>query len=412
MKISTSYKYLVLFLLISIFTFSLSGCYNSQNIDRLAYIVAIGLDIGENNKLRISFQISIPNSSSGESGSSQSSESVVNAIECSSIDSGINLLNSYLSKEVNLSHCKVIVFSEKFAYGGISESLYTLMNDIQIRPDCNIVVSRCDAEYFLKNSEPLLEKLSAKYYEIAPSSSEYTAYTQSVTLSKFFSNYNDSCTECYAILGGVNSKSTHDTASNISGEEKDADNKANETLIDSKPNIENMGLAVFNGDKLAGELSGIETMCHQIVSNYLDTCNITIPSPFENNKNVSLRLRLKNKTKNKVYLVDNSPYITTKVNLEARILSMDENSDYLESENIKLLEEYANSYLESKIYEYLYKTSKTLNSDIDGFGKYVIHNFLTWNDWKSYNWLENYKNSFFNVDVNISVKSGYLILES
>ena len=91
---------------------------------------------------------------------------------------------------------------------------------------------------------------------------------------------------------------------------------------------------------------------------------------------------------------------------------MDENSDYLESENIKLLEEYANSYLESKIYEYLYKTSKTLNSDIDGFGKYVIHNFLTWNDWKSYNWLENYKNSFFNVDVNISVKSGYLILES
>ena len=201
MEIKRKFKYLTLFLIISIFLFSLSGCHSGLNIDNLAYTVAIGLDVGENNKIKVSFQLSIPGSESSGSGSSQSDSSIVNTIECSSIDAGINILNTYLSKEVNLSHCKVIVFSEEFAYLGVGEALYSLINNIQIRPDCNIIISRCSAEYFLNNSKPILEKLSAKYYEIAPTSSEYTAYTDNVTLSEFFSEYTDTLSECHGILG-------------------------------------------------------------------------------------------------------------------------------------------------------------------------------------------------------------------
>ena len=169
-------KYFVLFLILTVSLFSLSGCYSNSvyNIDHLAYAVAIGLDTGKENHIRLSFQLSIPGGSSDGGGSSQSDNTIINTIECASIDSGINLLNSYISKEVNLSHCKVIVFSEEFAYNGLSEALYTLMNNIQIRPDSNIIISRCSAEYFLNNSKPTLEKISARYYEVAPSSSDYT----------------------------------------------------------------------------------------------------------------------------------------------------------------------------------------------------------------------------------------------
>ena len=59
----------------------------------------------------------------GSSSSSQSSSSLVNTIECSSISTGIALFNSYLGKEVNLSHCKVLVISEELATKGISEYL-------------------------------------------------------------------------------------------------------------------------------------------------------------------------------------------------------------------------------------------------------------------------------------------------
>lgn len=403
-------RYLSLFLILTVCTFSLSGCFNYANIDRLAYVVALGIDVGSHNNLKLSFQVSIPGGKS-EGESSQTDTSIVNSIECDSIDSGINLINTYLSREINLAHCKVIVFSEEFAYNGISESLYTLVNKLQVRPTSNVVVCRSSAEYFLNSSKPLLEKLSARYYEVAPSSSEYTGYTEDVTLSRMFSDLNDTFKQCYAILGGVNTPSVY-TDSGGDPSEQDSSYKANETLITDEPNIENMGLAVFSGDSLVGELNGIETICHQIISDTIQTCIISIPNPFEKDEYISLRLRQTKNTKNKVEFVNGSPYITSDVYIEARILSMNKNAKYLNHENITKMEEYTNSYLENHLYNYLYKISKIYNSDIDGFGRYAASKFLTWDDWTNYNWLDNFHNSFFEVNVTTIMKSGYNFMET
>lgn len=121
-------------------------------------------------------------------GSSQSQDSTISTVECGSIDSGISLINSYISKKVNLSHCKAIIISEELAYDGISEYVYTLVNNIEIRPDCNIIISRCKAEDYLNNSKPTLESVSARYYEFILNSSEYTGYTENISLSDFYSD--------------------------------------------------------------------------------------------------------------------------------------------------------------------------------------------------------------------------------
>ena len=109
-------------LLVLIFCLStLTGCYSAEGLETLAYAVAIGIDKGENDKIKLSLQFAIlSNSSSGSSGgsSSQSQESTVTTVDCNSIDSGIALINSYISKKVNLSHCKAIVISEELAYEG------------------------------------------------------------------------------------------------------------------------------------------------------------------------------------------------------------------------------------------------------------------------------------------------------
>lgn len=91
---------------------------------------------------------------------------------------------------------------------------------------------------------------------------------------------------------------------------------------------------------------------------------------------------------------------------------MDEHSKYLDEKNIETLEKYATSYLEDQIYQYLYTLSKEYNSDIDGFGKLVLKNFSTWEDWTNYNWLDNFKNAFFNVYVETKVKSGEILVET
>jgi len=62
-----------------------------------------------------------------------------------------------------------------------------------------------------------------------------------------------------------------------------------------------------------------------------------------------------------------------------------------------------NNYLQSSFSAYLYKTVQEFNSDISGFGKYALHNFVTTSDFESYNWTENYRNATFDVSVDTRV---------
>ena len=67
-------------------------------------------------------------------------------------------MNSYVSKDINLAHCKIIVFSEKVATQGISKEIYSFVNDIQLRPDTCVIISRCDAkDYIEQKGSPRIE---------------------------------------------------------------------------------------------------------------------------------------------------------------------------------------------------------------------------------------------------------------
>lgn len=70
---------------------------------------------GEKNDLKISFQLSIPSNNSSESDSSSGQDTTILEIESASMESGISLANVTISKQLNLSHCKVLVISEEIA---------------------------------------------------------------------------------------------------------------------------------------------------------------------------------------------------------------------------------------------------------------------------------------------------------
>lgn len=402
-------KFLCLFLILSICIFSLTGCYDARGIEDLSYAIALAIDKGENNIIKLSIQFATPSSGGGNSeGSSQSDTTTITSIECSSISSGINLINSYISKQVNLAHCKVIVISEELAAQGISEYILTLVDNVEVRPDCNVIITRCEASSFIENAKPTLEKLTARYYEAALNSSEYTAYTADIQLNDFYSDLKSTYTQPKAILAGINTDKTHNNSNYIDKFNIDSSYKANETPIKDKTNLECMGLAVFKQDKLVGELDGMESLCYSVVSNKFDNCMITIPNPTAPNDSVDIYLNPKRDTKSVVKMINNTPYITVKVCLEGYIASSDGGSDHSSSESLKVVGEAANKYLESQISSLLYKTSKDFKSDIIGFGKYAIKDYLTWEEWVDSDWLSNYENAFFNVEVSINMKSGEL----
>lgn len=402
-------KILCLFLILSICIFSLTGCYDARGIEDLSYAIAIGIDKGENNIIKLSIQFATPSASSSDSeGSSQSDATTITSIECSSISSGINLINSYISKQVNLAHCKVIVISEELAAEGISEYILTLVDNVEVRPDCNIIVTRCEAYNFIENAKPTLEKLTARYYEAALNSSEYTGYTADIKLNDFYSDLKSTYTQPTAILAGINTDQTHMNPDYTDKFNIDSSYKANETPIKDKTNLECMGLAVFKQDKLIGELDGMESLCYSVVSNKFDNCMITIPNPDLPNESIDIYLNPKRNTKSTVKMINNTPYITVNVVLEGYIASSDETNDHSSTESLKNVGEAANKYLKSQISSLLYKTAKDFKSDIVGFGKYAVKDYLTWEEWVDSDWLSNYENAFFDVDVSINIKSGEL----
>ena len=202
-------KNIFIFTLIILFIIAFSDSYLSLSLDNLAYVIAIGIDKSDTNNLQVTFQFSTPNSESSSQSESESSgktSSLIKTVDASSLSSAINLMNSYISKQINMSHCKIIVFSEEIATEGISDEIYTLINDTQIRPSSNIIVSKCDAKYYIESTKPDLENLISEYYEKLPNSSVYTGFMKDATIGDFFNDLISKTSMPYAILGNVNTE--------------------------------------------------------------------------------------------------------------------------------------------------------------------------------------------------------------
>ena len=394
-------KNLFIFIVIIVFLLAFSHSYSSLNIDNLAYVVALGIDSTDDNNLQVTFQFSTPVSI--ESG--EKPTPIINTLTASSISNATNIMNSYLGTPASFSHCKVIVFSEQIAKQGISDEIYTLINDTQVTPASNIVVSKCDAKKYLEQTTPELENLVSKYYETFENSSKNTGYIPDATIGDFFNDLTSRTREPYAILGGVNAKSRNDENSTISQDNL----KANMTSISGKNGSENFGVAVFREDTLVGELNAFESVAFQNIRNNIDRFLISVQDPENENNTLDIYMTPAKNTSVKVNTSTQTPYVEISCKFTGRIYSMSENSKYLSPDVLDSVSKSCDSYLESLFTEYLYKTSKEFNSDINSFGNYALKNFFTTKEFEDYSWLENYKNAFFKVKVNSSIKSGMLI---
>ena len=385
-KISNTFKKIFIIVLIIIFVSSFSASYNSLNIDNSAFAIAIGIDKSYSNKLKVTFEFLAP-SPSGEG--AVETTPVLNSVDCSSITNGINLMNAYLGRKVNLSHCKLIIFSEELAKEGISDEVYSLINEVQIRPSANIVVSKCNTKYYIENSVPSLENLIPKYYEIFPNTSEYTGYTCNATIGDFFNAL--VCNYCspYAILGGID-----------------------ESPITGERETQNIGLAVFKNAELVGDLNAIETICFLNLKESVDSFLVSIPDPQEANSKIDIYLTPNTTHNIDVSFVNGAPYIKMKLEFSGKIYSMSRDSQYLNIDVLNSISNSCNNYLESQFSSYLYKTSTVFESDINGLGSYALSKFSTSTEFDNYNWLDNYKNCTFNVEVNTVMDSGFLLTQT
>ena len=123
--------------------------------------------------------------SSDEGSGGGPKSSIIDSVEADTFDSALGLMNAYVSKEINLSHCKMIAISKDLAKDGIRKEIYSLTNKVQVGSDTYIIVTTCPSEEYIKSISPSLENLVAKFYEFLPRSGEYTGYTIDTQLGRF-----------------------------------------------------------------------------------------------------------------------------------------------------------------------------------------------------------------------------------
>ena len=421
---------IIFVVLLVIFINAFSASYTSRNISNLAYIFALGIDKGENAKIKISAQLSKIATSTGGGGSSgEGNNPILISCEANSIFSGINLLNTYIGKELNLAHCSVFVFSKEFAQDGISSEIYSLINNEEVRPSTNLVLSTCDAYDYLKNSNPNLERLTTKYYETFSITDRFTGYISNITIGNFYNTLASKDEEATAILGGLNSAArsensksssnsnksdssdTEKLSSESSGSSNSSNNSSNESSNQSsqeqessiinpedltagtssasgKRGTENIGLAVFENDKFRGELTATETICHLLINNDLDSCIISIGNPIVESEKMELQLFPSKKTKITINIIDGIPHISIKLYLNADVMTLEQDIDYEIPETLEKISSTAKDYLKNEFDKYLNKVSKEYNCDIDEFYTKAIGHFATIPEWKNFNWKE------------------------
>lgn len=371
--------YIVILLIISLLT--LTGCTSLNGIDQFYFIISMGIDETDEGLLNLSVQVSSNSGSSegGKSSSSQSSDSKIYSVEANTIDEGLTILDNYLNKKINLSHCSALIFSEDVAKKGIKKYFNTLNNNTELRETCNLIISSSTAYDLMSKVSNSGEIFSSRLFDYLTNSEKYTGFTNKSTIGTF-------------------SKSLHTTH---------CEPTAIYALVSDQV-VQTAGIAVFKNEYMVGHIDSLETIAHLILKKDLNECILSIDSPFEESEKLDLEISLYKETNIDIDVINGTPFFSIDIYPEGFISSSGKNFDFIDTDNIELVEKATNEYIQTLIKEYLYNITKNFNSDIIGFGCLYKTQFLTEDEFNKIEWKKIFQDSFFEVNVKSKINSSNL----
>ncbi len=400
-------------MLLLIITILLSGCFDQHEVDELAYPMAMGLDIGEANKLRLTLQLAAPLSigaggggNGGEKGGGRESSSII-TVDTPSIYSGLNLINNIISKEITMSHAQVVVISRRLAEEGISKYLHAIQRGREFRPDIFIMVSNNPPDEYLRNVKPTLESSPEKYYELMLGKN-FTSFYPNTRIHEFYYKNESSAVQPVAILTGLSKYSSIDQLMDP-GKDKnngeirlEGEYEAGDIPIVADQKNEVMGAAVFKKGMMVGTLNGKESECQQMVTGNFKYSYITIPDPYDKNLIIVLDILQRKRPVIKADLVNGQAKVHISIDLEGDFTSIQSGRNY--EDQPQIIEQAVEEMQKKAVMALMERTRDEFDSDICGIGRHVIRKFPTWDKWEQYGWFDQYKNVHFEVDVNMQIR--------
>jgi Ger(x)C family germination protein len=404
-------KFAVLILIICITSVMLTSCYDSNEVDDLLHVIIIGVDRGVTDRWRLTVQFPTlkestgGSTSSGGQGSGKASYATL-TVDAPSFFTGVDILNTALPRRLNFMHTTVLVISEEMAKSGmLGEFLAPIIRFRQIRRSMHVYVSKTSAMDFVKESEPIVGTALSKNIQIMFKESSFTGFYPHVTLNDFYDEMKSTYRQPTVTLAALSSgKSFKQEGEKFQGEFKTGgEYYAGGLPLKRENKMEFFGVAVFDGDKMVGQLSGEETRLMQMADGEFKMGFFTMQDPLEPSLIVPFDVRKSGDPAVKIQLDGNKPVIHLKVELEGDLLAVQSRVNYEQPDLKQILERAFERQIKDGL-DKLMEKSKNLKTDIFGFGQIAARQFPTIQEWEKYNWLEQFQNAQITTEVKFTIR--------
>ncbi len=398
----------------------LSGCWGYREVDETAHVLLLGLDKGKKNVLTLTAFIAVPRRMGGGGGGGAvgggggggggQKPSVTVSVECRTVLTGLDMINSIIERRATLNHLKFIFFSGEIAEEGLDRYMAPLMRYPETRRSIFIGVCQKNCRELLEKFQPIMEANPSKYAELLMGTQRYVGFIPFNQVHHFYTDMKSRGSQPVCALVDLEQKKEGEKEQRAAPEEKAFEESEGDFIAGRLPRqggnkIEFIGAAVFRGPKMVGTINGSETVILNILRGWYKEGFFAFPDPGRRDRFVILRLLAERKPHIKVSLDDEGlPAIKVRVPLDAEIISIQSGINYERPDKLPVLEQAVNRQLEERTRRLIRKTQEEFCSDIFGFGLKARRLASTYSQWEKMNWPELYPGATVSVTFDTKIR--------
>lgn len=380
----------------------MSGCWDREEVDRKAYVIAIGMDkADEENLIQITYLIANPEfGSQQQSGGIPEPPQEIISFNTNDLISARSTGNAVIAKEISYDLLTTMIISEKFAKDkDFIRWMYDATKGMEIRRDVNLIVTREQARKFITKNKPKLETRPHKYFDLILQRGFETGMIPNADLMRFF-RITEADSDLFLAIYG----STENTARK---EEEDEDRiLAGQFDFKGETNVTSFsGSAVFKEGKMIGKLTGEDTRFAIILNDTLNATFVftTFPDPFDEKYRVAARVIKDHKNKVIMDLKKETPKIDVTIPLDLEILTDHSMVNYAKHQDKReKLKKSITKRLEKKLDLLVKKTQEDFKAEPFGWSLTARKQFQTIPEYEAFDWMKTYPD--MEIDIHVEIK--------
>lgn len=388
------------FIIISICSIFLTGCWDKDELEDWGYIAAIGIDKDLSDRFDITFQLTNPQVGTSTKTNVPEPPQEVVTFPVKNLSTSRDLASTFVTRRLTMSHAVAMVVSEEMAS---SDKFYHLLEatlrDRDIRGDINLIICPEKASLFINSNKPKMETRPTKYYSFMTQRWKDTGLVPISSLYRFIkrTEYEQGL---FLAIYATSRKGTEKKDS-----EQETEILAGETGRENGDPIEMVGSAVFKNGKMIGKINGFESQLALLLRRQrsIKSISINVKDPLDSNYTIGAKLTPAGNTKIKMDLKASVPTIDVTVPIETSITGIPSFINYAtDKDKQTVLEKCLEEYLEGKTNTLIKKTQNEFKGEPFIWSSEARKHFLTNKAFDDYDWMKKYSSA--EVNVNFKVK--------